>query len=74
LALNDQDDFVEMLEELAPLLAEVPRGVSQEILGSLTGISRLLRDLEVARSELERRVALIEAEQIVASEETDRYL
>jgi len=30
------------------------------------GISRLLRDLDVARSELERRVALIEAEQIVA--------
>jgi hypothetical protein len=65
LALNEQDGFVDMLEELAPLLAELPRGVSQEILGSLTGISRLLRDLDVARSELERRVALIEAEQIV---------
>lgn len=71
MTLNDQDDFVEMLEELAPLLAELPRGVSQEILGSLTGISRLLRDLDVARSELERRVAIIEAEQIVASEERD---
>jgi len=66
LTLNEQDGFVDMLEELAPLLAELPRGVSQEILGSLTGISRLLRDLDAARSELERRVALIEAEQIVA--------
>jgi len=66
LTLNEQDGFVDMLEELAPLLAELPRGVSQEILGSLTGISRLLRDLDVARSELERRVALIEAGQIVA--------
>lgn len=55
-----------MLEELAPLLNELPRGTSQEILGSLMGISRMLRDLDVARSELERRVALIEAEQIVA--------
>jgi hypothetical protein len=55
-----------MLEELAPLLNELPRGISQEILGSLMGISRLLRDLDAAKSELERRLALIEAEQIVA--------
>jgi len=66
LALNEEDDFVEMMEELAPLLNELPRGISQEILGSLMGISRLLRDLDVAKSELERRLALIEAEQIVA--------
>jgi len=72
LTLNEQDGFVDMLEELAPLLAELPRGVSQEILGSLTGISRLLRDLDVARSELERRVALIEAEQIVALDWGDK--
>ena len=72
MALNEQDGFVDMLEELAPLLAELPRGVSQEILGSLTGISRLLRDLDVARSELERRVALIEAEQIVALDWGDK--
>jgi hypothetical protein len=55
-----------MLEELAPLLAELPREVSQEIVGSLTGISRLLHDLEVAEAELERRLALVEAERIVA--------
>jgi hypothetical protein len=30
------------------------------------GISRLLHDLDAAKSELERRLALIEAEQIVA--------
>ena len=57
---------MEMMEELAPFLAGLPRGVSQEIVGSLMGIFRLLRDLDVARSELERSVALIEAEQIVA--------
>jgi hypothetical protein len=62
---------VQMLEELAPLLAELPRGISQELLGSLTGISRLLHDLDVARSELERRLALVEAEQIVASGKRD---
>jgi len=54
-----------MLEELAPLLTQLPRGLSQEIVDSLTGISRLLGDLEVAETELERRLALIEAEQIV---------
>jgi hypothetical protein len=54
-----------LLEELTPLLAQLPRDASQEILGSLTGISQLLHDLELARSELERRVALFEAEQIV---------
>lgn len=64
--LDEQKHFVEMLEELAPLLNELPRGISQEILGSLMGISRLLRDLDAAKSELERRLALIEAEQIVA--------
>ena len=62
---------MEMLEELAPLLNELPRGISQEILGSLMGISRLLRDLDAARSELERRVALIEAEQIIAVGSSD---
>jgi hypothetical protein len=56
-----------MLVELAPLLSELPRGHSQEIVDSLTGISRLLGDLEVAEQELERRLALIEAEQIVTA-------
>jgi hypothetical protein len=55
-----------MLEQLAPLLGELPRGTSQEILGSLTGISRLLHDLDAATWELERRLALVEAEQIVS--------
>jgi hypothetical protein len=55
-----------MLEELAPLLAQVDRRSSQEIVDSLTAISRLLHDLEVAEKELERKVALVEAERIVA--------
>jgi len=54
-----------MLEELAPLLAQVDRRSSQEIVDSLTAISRLLHDLEVAETELERKVALVEAEEIV---------
>jgi len=64
--LKQEEHFVRMLEELAPLLAELPRGASRDIVGSLTGIARLLDDLEVARSELERKLALIEAEEIVA--------
>jgi hypothetical protein len=54
-----------MLEELAPLLAQLPRDASQEIVESLMGISRLLHDLEVAETELERKIALVEAERIV---------
>jgi hypothetical protein len=53
-----------MLEELAPLLAQLPRDASQEIVESLTAISRLLHDLEVAETELERKIALMEAERI----------
>ncbi len=64
--LNQEEHFVRMLEELAPLLAELPRGASRDIVGSLTGIARLLDDLDVATSELERKLALIEAEEIVA--------
>ena len=56
-----------MMVELAPLLSQLPRGHSQEIVDSITGISRLLGDLEVAEQELERRLALIEAEQIVTT-------
>jgi len=55
-----------MLEKLTPLLAELPRGASRELVGSLTGIARLLDDLELARSQLERKLALIEAEEIIA--------
>lgn len=57
--------FVELLEELAPVLAALPPAVSQDVVGSLTGIARLLDDLDVARLELERKLALIEAEEIV---------
>jgi hypothetical protein len=64
--LKQEEHFVRMLEELAPLLAELPRGASRDIVGSLTGIARLLDDLDVATAELERKLALIEAEEIVA--------
>jgi len=64
--LKQEEHFVRMLEELAPLLAELPRGATRDIVGSLTGIARLLDDLDVATAELERKLALIEAEEIVA--------
>ena len=55
-----------MLEELAPLLADLPRGASQEIVELLSNVARLERDLGLARSELERKLALLEAEQITS--------
>jgi hypothetical protein len=63
--LNEGKYFAEMLSELAPLLADLPRGSSQEIVGLLSNVARLEHDLEEARRELERKLALFEAEQIV---------
>ena len=65
--LKEHDHFAQMLEQIAPLLSELPRGDGQEIVRSLTGIARLLDDLDVARAELERKLALIEAEKIIAA-------
>ena len=55
-----------MLKELAPLLAGLPRGASQEIVESLSNVARLECDLDLARSELESKLALVEAEQITS--------
>ncbi len=63
--LNEGEYFAEMLSELAPLLADLPRGSSQEIVSLLSNVARLEHDLEEARKELERKLALFEAEQIV---------
>jgi hypothetical protein len=63
--LNEGEYFVEMLSELAPLLADLPRGSGQEIVNLLSNVARLEHDLEEARRELERKLALFEAEQIV---------
>jgi len=65
--LNEGEYFVEMLSELAPLLADLPRGSSREIVNLLSNMARLEHDLDRARGELERRVAVIEAEQILAA-------
>jgi hypothetical protein len=54
-----------MLSELAPLLADLPRGSSQELVNILSNVARLEHDLEEARRELERKLVLFEAEQIV---------
>jgi hypothetical protein len=56
-----------MLAELAPLLADLPRGSSQEIVNLLSNVARLEHDLEQARAELEGKLALFEAEQIIAA-------
>jgi hypothetical protein len=64
--LNRGEYFVKMLEELAPLLAGLPREASQEIVNALSGIARLEDDLDRARSELERKLALFEAEEITS--------
>lgn len=64
--LKEGEHFVEMLAELAPLLTDLPRGSSQEIVNLLSNIARLEHDLERARRELERKLALFEAEQIIA--------
>ena len=57
-----------MLKELAPLLADLPRETSQEIVESLSNVARLERDLGLARSELESKLALVEAEQITSDD------
>jgi hypothetical protein len=63
--LNEGEYFVEMLSELAPLLADLPRGSSQEIVSLLSNVARIEHDLEEARKELERKLALFEAERII---------
>lgn len=65
--LNEGEHFAEMLSELAPLLADLPRGSSQEIVDLLSNMARLEHDLGRARRELERKLALFEAEQIIAT-------
>jgi len=55
-----------MLEELTPLLGALPRGASQELVRSLTAIARLFDDLDLARSELELKLALFEADEITS--------
>jgi len=49
--LEPKEHYVQVLEDLSPLPTEPPRGLSQEIVGSLAGYAHQL--------------ALVEAEEIV---------
>ncbi len=69
--MQEGDNFQEIVQELARLLDQLPPGVRwtirQEILSSLNRIVQLMANLEAERSELERMIALLEAEAIVGS-------
>ncbi len=73
--MQEGDDFQDIVQELARLLDQLPPGVRwttrQEILGSLNRIVQLMANLEAERSELERMIALLEAEAIVGRESED---
>jgi hypothetical protein len=73
--MEERKDFHQVVEELARLLNQLPPGrrwtVEQEILGSLNRIVQLLANLEAEKSELERMIAILEAEAIVADKEDD---
>jgi hypothetical protein len=70
MAMEESKDFHQIVRELARLLNQLPPGrrwaVKQEILGSLNRIVQLLANLEAEKSELERMIAILEAEAIVA--------
>jgi hypothetical protein len=63
-------DFHLLIQELTQLLNELPPGASwtvrQEVMGSLHRIAQLLANLEAERAELERMIAILEAEAIAA--------
>ena len=70
--MEEREDFHQVVQELARLLNQLPPGrrwtVKQEILGSLNRIAQLLANLEAERAELERMIAILEAEAIVADQ------
>ena len=70
--MEEREDFHQVVQELARLLNELPPGkrwiVKQEILGSLNRIAQLLANLEAEKAELERIIAILEAEAIVADQ------
>lgn len=68
--MDGRTDFHLVIQDLAGLLAQLPPGarwtMQQEILASLNRMAQLLANLEAERAELERTVALLEAEAIIA--------
>ena len=73
--MQESKDLHQVVEELARLLNQLPAGrrwiVKQEILGSLNRIVQLLANLEAEKSELERMIAILEAEAIVADRDAN---
>ena len=73
--MQEREDFHQVVEELARLLNQLPTGmrwtIRQEILGSLNNIVQLLANLEAEKSELERMLAVLEAEAIITGKGED---
>jgi hypothetical protein len=73
--MQERDEFHRVVQELARLLKQLPPGkrwtVRQEILGSLNRIVQLLASLESEKAALERMIAVLEAEAILADKDGD---
>jgi len=73
--MQKREGFHQVVQELAQLLSQLPPGarwtIRQEIFGSLNRIVQLLANLEAEKSELERMMAVLEAEVILAGKGED---
>ncbi len=73
--MQEREDFHQVVQELARLVNQLPIGmrwtIRQEILGSLNNIVQLLANLEAEKSELERMLAVLEAEAIITGKGED---
>jgi hypothetical protein len=73
--MQEREDFHQVVQELARLVNQLPIGmrwtIRQEILGSLNKIVQLLANLEAEKSELERMLAVLEAEAIITDKGED---
>ncbi len=68
--MHGTNAFHLVIQDLAGLLAQLPPGprwiMRQEILASLNRMAQLLANLEAEKAELERTVAVLEAQAIIA--------
>ncbi len=73
--MQEREDFRQVVQELARLLDQLPPGArwtaTQEVLGSLNRIVQLLANLEAEKRELERMIAILEAEAIITDQAGD---
>jgi hypothetical protein len=73
--MQESIDFHQLVQEIGRLLDRLPPGsrwtFKQEILGSLNRIVQLLANLEAERSELERMIAVLEAQAIIGDDDDE---